>query len=49
MAIDADQLEEVSEYKSLGRLITSGNEMDKEIDQRISSGDGEDLESIATF
>ena len=36
--IDAKQLEEVAEYKYLGRLITSGNEMDKEIDQRIMSG-----------
>ena len=36
--IDAEQLEEVAEYKYLGRLITSGKEMDKEIDQRITSG-----------
>ena len=36
--IDAEQLEEVAEYKYLGRLITSGNEMNKEIDQRITSG-----------
>ena len=36
--IDADQLEEVVEYKYLGRLITSGNEMDKEVDQRLMPG-----------
>ena len=36
--MDAEQLEEVAEYKYLGRLITSGNEMDKEIGQRITSG-----------
>ena len=35
--MDAEQLEEVAEYKYLGTLITSGNEMDKEIDQRITS------------
>ena len=29
--IDAEQLEEVIEYKYLGRLITSGNELSKEI------------------
>ena len=29
---DAEQLEEVAEYAYLGRLVTSGNEMDKEID-----------------
>ena len=38
VTMDAEQLEEVVEYKYLGRLITSGNEMDKEIDQRITSG-----------
>ena len=36
--MDAKQLEEVAECKYLGRLITSSNEMDKEIDQRIMSG-----------
>ena len=35
--IDTEQLEEVAEYKYLGRLLTSGNIMDKEIDQRITS------------
>ena len=30
--------EEVNQYKYLGRLLTPGNEMDKEIDQRITSG-----------
>ena len=27
--IDAEQLEELAEYKYLGRLITSGNEMER--------------------
>ena len=36
--IDAEQLEEVTEYKYLGRLITSGNELSKEIGERITSG-----------
>ena len=36
--IDARQLEEVAEYRYLGRLITSSNEIDKEIDQTITSG-----------
>ena len=36
--IDAEQLEEVTEYKYLGRLITSGNELNKEIGERITSG-----------
>eukprot|EP00794_Sanderia_malayensis_P002427 gene2427-2794_t len=35
--IDGEQLEEVDEYKYLGRLLTSGNEMAKEIDERITS------------
>ena len=35
--MDAEQLEEVAKYKYLGRLITFGNEMNKEIDQRITS------------
>ena len=35
--IDGKQLEEVGEYKYLGRLITSGNEISKEIGQ-ITSG-----------
>ena len=36
--IDREQLEEVTEYKYLGRLVTSGNEISKEIAQRITSG-----------
>ena len=36
--IDAEQLEEVTEYKYLGRLITSDNELSKEIGERITSG-----------
>ena len=36
--IDGEQLEEVTEYKYLGRLVTSGNEISKEIGQRIISG-----------
>eukprot|EP00794_Sanderia_malayensis_P006797 gene6797-7563_t len=35
--IDGEQLEEVDEYKYLGRLLTSGNEMAKEVDERITS------------
>ena len=38
VVIYSEQLEEVAEYTYLGRLITSGNEMDKEIDKRITSG-----------
>ena len=45
---DAEQLEEVAEYMYLGRLITSGNEMNKEIDQRITSGWRRFGEYIAT-
>ena len=36
--IDGEELEEVIEYKYLGRLVTSGNEISKEIGQRITSG-----------
>ena len=36
--IDGEQLEEVTEYKYLGRLVTSGNDICKEIAQRIISG-----------
>ena len=36
--IDREQLEEVTEYKYLGRLVTSGNDISKEIAQRITSG-----------
>ena len=35
--IDGEQLEEVTEYKYLGRLVTSGNDISKEIAQRITS------------
>jgi hypothetical protein len=35
--VDGEQLEEVNEYKYLGRLLTPGNEMAKEIDERITS------------
>ena len=38
MVIGGEQLEEVTEYKYLGRLVTSSNEMSKEIAQRITSG-----------
>ena len=36
--IDTEQLEEVTEYKYLGRLVTSGNKSGKEIGQRLRSG-----------
>ena len=36
--IDGEQLQEVTEYESLGRLVTSGNDISKEIAQRITSG-----------
>uniref|UniRef100_A0A3P9HMW9 ribonuclease H n=1 Tax=Oryzias latipes TaxID=8090 RepID=A0A3P9HMW9_ORYLA len=35
--VDGEQLEEVDEYKYLGRLLTPGNEMEKEIDERVTS------------
>ena len=38
LMIDGEQLEEVTEYKYLGRLVTSGNDIRKEIAQRITSG-----------
>ena len=38
VTIDGEQLEEVTEYKCLGRWVTSGNEMSIEIAQRITSG-----------
>ena len=38
ISVDGEQLEEVDEYKYLGRLLTPENEMAKEIDQRITSG-----------
>ena len=38
MLIDGEQLEEVTEYKYLGRLVTSGNDISKEIARRIASG-----------
>ena len=33
---DGEQLEEVTEYKYLGRLVTSGNEISKEIARIIT-------------
>ena len=36
--IDGEQLEEVNEYKYLGRLVISGNDISKEIAQRTTSG-----------
>ena len=36
--IDGEQLEEVTEYKYLGTLVTSGNDISKEIAQRKASG-----------
>ena len=36
--IDGEQLEEEMECKYLGRLVTSGNDISKEIAQRITSG-----------
>ena len=38
ISIDGEQLEEVEEYKYLGRLLTPGNEMAREIDGRITAG-----------
>ena len=38
LMIDGEQLEEVTEYKYLGTLVTSGNDISKEIAQRIASG-----------
>ena len=38
LMIDGEQLEQVTEYKYLGRSVTSGNEISKEIAQRITSG-----------
>ena len=38
LMIDREQLEEVTEYKYLGTLVTSGNGISKEIGQRITSG-----------
>ena len=38
MMIDGEQIEEVTEYKYLGRLVTSGNDISKEIPQRLTSG-----------
>ena len=35
--VDGEQLEEVNEYKNLGRLLAPGNEMAKEIDERVTS------------
>ena len=36
MMIYGEQLEEATEYKYLGRLVTSGNDISKEIAQRIT-------------
>ena len=36
--IEGEQLEEVTEYKYLGRLVTSDNDIKKEIGPRITSG-----------
>ena len=36
--IDGEQLEKVTKYKYLGRLVPSGNDISKEIAQRITSG-----------
>ena len=36
--IDGEQLEEVTEYKYLGRLVTCAEDISKEIAQRITSG-----------
>ena len=38
IAINGEKLEEVDEYKYLGRLLTPANEMETEINQRITSG-----------
>ena len=38
LMIDGQQLEEVTEFKYLGRLVTSGNDISKEIAQTIISG-----------
>ena len=35
---DGEQLEEVTEYKYLGKMITSGTEISKEKAQKITSG-----------
>ena len=43
--IGGEQLEEVTEYKYLGRLVTSGNDISKVIAQRTTSG----WRSITTF
>jgi hypothetical protein len=38
ITIDGETLEEVAEYKYLGRMLTSRNEMSTEINQRITAG-----------
>ena len=38
LVIDGEQLEEVTEFKYLGGLVQSGNDISKEIAQRITSG-----------
>ena len=37
LMIDGEQLEKVTEYRYLGRLVTSGNDISKEIVQRTTS------------
>ena len=37
ISIDGEQLEEVNEYKYLGRLLTPENEIAKDIDQKNNS------------
>ena len=36
--IDGEQVEDMTKYKYLGRLVTSGNEISDEIAQRLASG-----------
>ena len=38
ISVDGERLEEVVEYKYLGRLLTPENEMAREIDERITAG-----------
>ena len=45
---DGEQLEEATEIKMFRKMITSGNDISKEIAQRIHQGE-EDLGSIGTF
>ena len=36
--IEDEVLEEMEEFRYLGKLFTAGNDMDKEIDARITTG-----------